>query len=86
MVWTKKTNFPSLENITKDEQQVIGMKIHGIETFAFICDEFARKGANLICEIFRSTLSDLDTSNKLPVDRPVLYLLVDTAEKIRTNI
>ena len=77
----KKTNCPSLGNITKDEpplqQRVVGVKFHGIKTCVFLCDEFIQKGANLICEILCTILCDLDTSNKLPVDRPVLYLQVD---------
>ena len=83
----KKTNCPSLGIITKDEltlqQRVVGVKVHGIKTFAFMCNEFVQKGANLICEILHTVLCDLDTSNKLPVDRPVLYLqpLTDLVRK-----
>ena len=77
----KKTNCPSLGKYTKDEpplaQRVIGVKVHGKKTYAFICDETVRKGGNLICEILRVVLNDLDSNNELPFDSPVLYLQVD---------
>ena len=77
----KKTNCPSLGKQTKDEpplvQQVIGVKVHGIKTYAFICDETVRKGANLICEILHRVLCDLDKIGKLPSEDPVLYLQND---------
>ena len=76
-----KTNCPSLGNITKDElplqQLVFALKVHGIKTNVFICDAFAKKGAILRCEILCTVLCDFNTSNKLPVDRPVFCLQVD---------
>jgi hypothetical protein len=53
------------------------VKVHRIKTYAFICDEFCRKGANLICEILRVVVCDLASTNKLPVVRPVFYFHAD---------
>ena len=77
----KKTNCPAMGKFTKDDpplvQRVMGVKVHGIGSYAFIVDDTVRKGANLVCEILRLVLNDLNSQQKLPHDEPVLYLQVD---------
>ena len=77
----KKTNCPAMGKFTKDDpplvQRVMGVKVHGIGSYSFIVDDTVRKGANLVCEILRLVLNDLNSQQKLPHDEPVLYLQVD---------
>lgn len=77
----KRTNVPIMGRNVKDEspltQRVIGAKVHGICTYAFIVDETVPGGANLICEVLRLILLDLEAKQKLPTVNPVLYLQVD---------
>ena len=75
---------------TKDDpplvQRVMGVKVHGIVSYAFIVDDTVRKGANLVCEILRLVLNDLNSQQKLPHEEPVLYLQVDNCgENINKN-
>ena len=58
----KKTNCPVMGSTVKDEspltQRVIGVKVHGIGNFVYVCDETVRSGGNLIyiIEVLRQTL------------------------------
>jgi hypothetical protein len=51
--------------------------VHGHGSYIFVVDETVAGGSNLICEILRLILNDLEAKNKLPCDNPVLYLQVD---------
>lgn len=77
----KKTNVPITGRAVKDPspltQRIIGAKVHGHGNYAFIVDETVPGGANLICEVLRLILKDLENKGALPHDRPVLYLQVD---------
>jgi len=78
----KKTNCPSLGgSTTKDEAplklRVIGVKVHGIRNYAYIADQNVPGGGNLITEVLRLTLNDLEMKGELPSEEPVLYLQVD---------
>ena len=56
----KKTNCPVMGRTVKDEspltQRVIGVKVHGIGNFVYVCDETVRGGGNLIIEFLRQIL------------------------------
>ena len=41
-------------------QRVMGVKVHGIGTFVYVCDDTVRGGANLICDILCRALNVLD--------------------------
>ena len=78
----KKTNCPSLGgSTTKDEAplklRVIGVKVHGIRNYAYIAYQNVPGGGNLITEVLRLTLNDLEMRGELPSVDPVLYLQVD---------
>ena len=70
-----------MANNIKDEsplvQRVIGVRVHGIRNFMFLVDENMPGGANLICEVLRRVLLDLDAKGELPNKDPTLYLQVD---------
>ena len=65
----------------KDEspltQRVIGVKVHGIGNFVYVCDETVRGGGNLIIEVLRQILLHIEKKGKLPYINPVLYLQID---------
>ena len=77
----KKTNCPVMGRTVKDEspltQRVIGVKVHGIGNFVYVCDETVRGGGNLIIEVLRQTLLHVEKIGKLPYINPVLYLQID---------
>lgn len=77
----KKTDCPVMGSKIKDEsplvQRVIGAKVHGIRTYAFLCDETVPHGGNIICEVLRRVLKDLEERSELPYINPVLYLQID---------
>ena len=66
----KKTNCPVMGRNIKGEfqltQRVMGVKVHGIGTFVYVCDETVRDGAHLICDILCRTLNVLDSKGQLP--------------------
>lgn len=77
----KKTDIPVMASTTKDDppltQRVIGVKVHGLRNYCFIVDDNLPGGANLICEVLRRVLLDLDARNELPTEKPTLYLQID---------
>lgn len=78
----KTTNCPVLGRATKDEsplgQRIIGVKVHGLANYVYVVDETVPGGANLMVEILRRVLLDLEKKNLLPTDLcSVFYLQVD---------
>ena len=78
----KKTNLPVMGRYTKTEspltQRIIGVKVHGIKNYAFVVDETVPGGSNLMVEILRRVLLDLQEKHKLPSDsKCTLFLQVD---------
>ena len=66
-------------------QHVIGVKVHGIGNFVYVCDETVRGGGNLIIEVLRQTLLHVETIGKLPYINPVLYLQIDNCGENKNN-
>ena len=77
----KKTNLPVLGRYTKDEAplrlRLVGVKVHGKRNYAFLVDSTVPGGGNLMIEILRQVLNDLDEKNELPTKNPKFYLQVD---------
>ena len=78
----KKNNLPVMGRYTKTEspltQRIIGVKVHGIKNYAFVVDETVPGGSNLMVEILRRVLLDLQEKHKLPSDsKCTLFLQVD---------
>ena len=77
----KKSNIPVMGKTVKDEspltQRVIGVKVHGIGNYVYLCDDTVRGGGNLIIDVLRRTLLDIEKKGKLPYINPVLYLQID---------
>ena len=68
----KKTNLPVLGRSTKDDPPLhqrlvpVRVKVHGKRTYAFLVDSTVPGGSNLMTEILRQVLLDLDSRNELP--------------------
>ena len=77
----KKTNCPVMGRSVKDEspltQRVIGVKVQDIENFVHVCQDTVRGGGNLMIEVLRLILHEIEKSRKLPYINPVLYLHID---------
>ena len=87
----KKTNCPNLGGqTTKDEAplktRIIGVKVHGIRNYAYIADETVPGGGNLILEVLRLTLNDLQNREELPSEDPVLYLQIDNCGENKNKV
>jgi len=50
----------------------------------FLLDSTVKGGANLMSEILRLTLFDLEKRNELPTVNPILYLLLDNCSQNKT--
>ena len=55
----------------------VGVKVHGKRNYAFLVDSTVPGGGNLMIEILRQVLNDLDEKNELPTKNPKFYLQVD---------
>ena len=78
----KKTDCPVVGKSVKEEsplkQRIIGVKVHGIGNYVYVLDESVPGGSNIIIEILRRVLLDLDEKKLLPTHmRSTLYLQVD---------
>ena len=67
-------------------QRVMGVKVHGIGTFVYVCDDTVRGGANLICDILCRALNVLDWNGQLPLMNPVFYLQMTIVGRIRIKL
>jgi len=52
--------------------------------YVFLLDSNVKGGANLMSEILRLTLFDLEKRNELPTVNPILYLLLDNCSQNKT--
>jgi hypothetical protein len=77
----QKTNIPIMASKIKDEspleQRIIGVKVHGHRNYLFVVDQNLPGGANLMVEVLRKVLLDLEQKGELPCAKPVLYVQVD---------
>ena len=56
-------------------QRVMGVKVYGIGTFVYVCDDTVRGGANLICDILcRPGFECAWLKRTTPMIEPVFYL------------
>ena len=79
-----KTNIPLYSRRTSDRVigiRLVGVKVHGIGDYVYISctsvDTTVKGGANLMIEILRLTLLNLEKMGKLPSNNPILYLQLD---------
>lgn len=86
----KKTYVPVMGSRIKDEsplvQRLIGVKVHGHRSYVFIVDDNTPGGANLIADIVRRVLNDLNTRGELPYQNPTLYLQVDNCSENKNKV
>jgi hypothetical protein len=86
----KKTDIPIMASTTKDDppltQRVIGVKVHSIRNYCYVVDDNVPGGANLICEVLRRVLLDLDSRNELPVEQPALYIQLDNSGENKNKV
>ena len=86
----KKTHLPVWSRYTKDEspleQRLIGVKVHGIRNYVFLVDASVPGGSNLMIEILRRVLLDLEAKGELPTKDPVLYLQADNCGENKNKV
>ena len=64
-----KTNVPLYSRKTSERvltQRLLGVKVHGIGNWVFLVDSTVRGGGNLITEVLRRTLLEVEKLGKLP--------------------
>ena len=61
--------------------RLVGVKVHGIGDYVYLVDTTVKGGANLMIEILRLTLLDLEKMGKLPSNNPILYLQLDNCSE-----
>ena len=79
-----KTNVPLYSRKTSERvltQRLLGVKVHGIGNWVFLVDSTVRGGGNLITEVLRRTLLEVEKLGKLPSINPVLYLQLDNCSE-----
>jgi hypothetical protein len=79
-----KTSVPLYSRRTSDRAmgfRLVGVKVHGIGNYVYLVDSTVKGGANLMTEILRLTLLDLEKQNKLPTLNPILYLQLDNCSE-----
>lgn len=84
-----KTNVPLLSRKTSDRvvgMRLVGVKVHGIGEYVFLVDTTVKGGANLMTEVLRLTLLDLEQRNKLPTINPILYLQLDNCKENKNRV
>jgi hypothetical protein len=86
----KKTHLPVWSRYTKDEspmeQRLVGVMVHGKRNYAFLVDATVPGGTNLMIEIIRYVLNDLDARGELPFVDPTLYLQVDNCGENKNKV
>ena len=63
------------------KQRVMGVKVHGIQDYLFVTDSNVKGGANLVAEVLRRVLVDLEDQGKLPRTNPTLFLQCDNCSE-----
>ena len=84
-----KTNIPLFSRRTSTRvisQRLIGVKVHGHGNWVYLVDENVKGGANLMVEVLRLTLLDLETLGKLPHVNPTLYLQLDNCSENKNKV
>ena len=80
-----KTNIPLLSRTTSSskvvKQRVIGVKVHAVQNYVYLVDDTVQGGGNLIIEVLRRTLLDLEKDGKLPCKNPTLYVQMDNCSE-----
>ena len=84
-----KTNIPLFSRRTSTRvisQRLIGVKVHEHGNWVYLVDENEKVGANLMVEVLRLTLLDLETLGKLPHVNPTLYLQLDNCSENKNKV
>ena len=84
-----KTNIPLYSRRTSDRVigiRLVGVKVHGIGDYVYLVDTTVKGGANLMIEILRLTLLDLEKMGKLPSNNPILYLQLDNCSENKNRV
>ena len=84
-----KTSVPLYSRRSSDRAlgfRLIGVRVHGIGDYVFLLDSTVKGGANLMSEILRLTLLDLEKQNKLPTVNPILYLQLDNCSENKNKV
>ena len=84
-----KTSVPLYSRRTSDRAmgfRLVGVKVHGIGNYVYLVDSTVKGGANLMTEILRLTLLDLEKQNKLPTLNPILYLQLDNCSENKNKV
>ena len=84
-----KTNVPLFSRKTSGRvisQRLIGVKVHGHGNWVYLVDENVKGGANLMVEVLRRTLLDLEKMGKLPTVNPILYLQLDNCSENKNKV
>ena len=64
----------------------VGVKVHGIGEYVYLVDTTVKGGANLMIEILRRTLLDLETCQTLPTRNSILYLQLDNCSDNKNKV
>jgi len=84
-----KTSVPLYARRTSDRVlgfRLVGVKVHGVGEYVFLTDPNVKGGANLMTEILRLTLLDLEERGKLPTVNPTLYLQLDNCSENKNKV
>ena len=80
-----KTNLPigssKIELGKNLEQRIVGVKVHGVKNYTFVLEKSVRGGANLMADVLRRVLLDLEKLGKLPTRNPTLYVQFDNCSE-----